>query len=333
MFPLETRDPYSPDSPFPGKFQILSLDGGGLKGVYSAAVLAAFEDDEQVSIADHFDLIAGTSTGGIIALALASGLSAKKIVEFYERYGLVIFPRLRFGWWNRFFSHGYKQEPLKDALVETFGEHKTIADLKKRVVIPSFNLEEGAVYIFKTPHHSRFKRDGKAPLWQVALATSAAPTYFPASTHLEGLRLIDGGVWANNPSLVAVLEAKSVLGASLENIYVLSLGTTKDLVNRPLDLDTGGLKQWAEPAADVIMQAQSTAVNNHLLHLLPRENTTRLDMLVPEGIFKLDQIDYARLKAKARHTSRHDCPKIQPFLTHRPTPYRPFKKGDTHVSY
>lgn len=324
------EDPYLTTTLLPGKCQILSLDGGGLKGLYSAAVLASFEEDEQVKIAEHFDLIAGTSTGALIALGLALGKTAKEIVDFYEQHGPKIFKRKPFDFWRRISSTRYDQAPLKDALIEVLGDNTTLADLKKRVIIPSFNLEEGEVYVFKTPHHPRLKRDGKAPLWKVALATTAAPTYFPASTHLENTRLIDGGVWANNPALIAVLEAKSMLGVPLEDIHVLSLGTTQPLVNRPLDLDKGGLKQWVKPVAEVIMQAQSEGINGQLAHLIPRQNITRLNTSVPPGIFEMDRIDYDRLKAKAHHTSRKDCPKISPFLSHQASEFKPFNKGENH---
>jgi patatin-like phospholipase/acyl hydrolase len=174
------------------RFQILSLDGGGIKGLFSAAVLSAIEDDLNVNVVDHFDLITGTSTGGIIALGLSLGMRPREIVEFYLSKGSLIFPTgFRVKWrhwlWNKF-----SQNPLRAALEECFKD-KRIADCTKRVVIPSYNIGEDDVYIFRTPHAERLRRDWKVPLWKVALATSAAPTFFPCSRHVDSLRLIDGG--------------------------------------------------------------------------------------------------------------------------------------------
>jgi patatin-like phospholipase/acyl hydrolase len=164
------------------RFQILSLDGGGIKGVFSAAVLAALEEDLGIRVIDHFDLIAGTSTGGIIAIGLGLGLSARQIVDFYMKHGRSIFPGSS-GLWNctrHWFRSKYATEPLESALVECFGEH-LLGESRKRLVIPAFNLGEDDVYIFRTPHHERLRRDLKVPAWKVARATCAAPTFSRAS--------------------------------------------------------------------------------------------------------------------------------------------------------
>ena len=121
-------------------FQILSLDGGGIKGLFSAAVLAAIEEDLTTNVVDHFDLITGTSTGGIIALGLASGMRPREIVEFYLSKGPRIFGK---AWGLRWLQHWlrrkYSQTPLREALQSCFKD-KRIADCTKRVVIPSYNL-------------------------------------------------------------------------------------------------------------------------------------------------------------------------------------------------
>src|SRR5262249_56292833 len=112
------------------------------------------------------------------------------------------------------------------------------------LVIPAFDLGENDVYLFKTPHHERLKRDWRVPMWQVAMATSAAPTYFPAfCLPGDGVRLVDGGVWANNPAMVGVAEAVSMFGQPLDTIRVLSIGTTSDTRTRGRGLDRGGLLQ------------------------------------------------------------------------------------------
>ena len=153
------------------KFQILSLDGGGIKGLFSAAVLTFLEDDLDIKIVDHFDLIVGTSTGGLIALGLGSGLAPKDIVEFYVTQGPNIFPSNPLLFLKRYIRRKFDAGPVEDALKSCFGD-KRLADSVTRLVIPSYNIGEDHVYLFKTPHHARLKRDWKVPLWKVGMATS-----------------------------------------------------------------------------------------------------------------------------------------------------------------
>lgn len=297
------------------RFQILSLDGGGIKGLFSAAVLAHFEEDLNIRIVDHFDLIAGTSTGGIIALALASGMRPKEIVEFYVAHGPYIFPRQRLGWLKHFMRHKFCPSNLEESVKECFGE-KLVGDLKKRVVIPSYNLGEDEVYLFKTPHHERLRRDYKVPVWQVAMATSAAPTYFTAFSAMNRIRLVDGGVWANNPCLVAIAEAVSMLNVPLGSIRLLSLGTTDELKGRPNSLDCGGKWQWREEGINIVLRGQSIGANTQAQHLLGKENVLRIDPKVPDGLFALDKISENELLAKAAHESRQISPSVKFFTDH-----------------
>src|SRR2546426_3847238 len=164
--------------PTPERFQIMSFDGGGIKGLFSAAVLAKLEDDLSTDISGHFDLIVGTSTGGIIALGLGLGMKPREIVQFYMEKGPKIFgSSLGLRRISHWFCRKFDQTPLRNALQECFKD-KRLADSKKRLVITSYNLGADDIYLFKTPHHKRLKRDYKVPMWEIALATSAAPTYF-----------------------------------------------------------------------------------------------------------------------------------------------------------
>jgi len=109
------------------------------------------------------------------------------------------------------------------------------------LVVPSYNLGENAVYLFKTPHHVRLRRDFRVTMWAVAMATSAAPTYFPAfRLPTDHVRLVDGGVWANNPAMVGVTEAVSMFGCALDEIRVLSVGTTTSVAPRRASSTTPG---------------------------------------------------------------------------------------------
>jgi patatin-like phospholipase/acyl hydrolase len=314
----------------PERFQILSLDGGGIKGVFSAGVLAAIEEDLGVSVSDHFDLIAGTSTGGIIAIALGLGLRPREIVEFYLREGESIFPK-----WcgvkslQHWLVRKYSAGPLEAALKRCFKE-KRFGDSKKRLVVPSYNIGEDDVYIFRTPHAERLRRDYKVPAWKVAKATSAAPTFFPASRDVDSLRLIDGGVWANNPSLVAVTEAFGTLGVPLSAIHVLSIGTSYAVTQRKGRLNGGGILSWGwkNAAVDVIMRGQSIGVNNQVTWLLGKDHVERLDPNVAADEFVLDGIHKADdLIAKAAHYSRIFMPTFQErFMGHQAPPFEPMHK-------
>ena len=308
------------------RFQILALDGGGIKGLFSAAILAHLEDDLGISITDHFDLITGTSTGGIIALGLGLGIKPREIVEFYVTNGPEIFKPSCFTWLRHIFKNKYEANPLEKALKEYF-EDKKLSDSHKRLVIPSYNIGDDSVYLFKTPHHERLRRDYKVPMWKVARATSAAPTYFPAFSGVDNVRLIDGGVWANNPSIVGITEAVSLLNMPLEQIYVLNLGTTDEVKAYSSHLDGGGCLKWCKAAVNVIMRGQSIGAHTQTQHLIGRDHVERLDPKVPDGLFALDKLSTEALLGKAAHESRHFCPRFKElFGGHMASEYLPIYK-------
>lgn len=199
-------------------FKILAIDGGGIKGLYSASVLARLEEKAGVKSGNCFDMICGTSTGGLIALGLANGITAADLVKLYLERGKEIFPTAenrQLRWLQRkvfqfvkqtFYRGKFSNKNLKAILQETFGD-TTLGELQNLVIIPSFNLTSGMPRIFKFPHkEGDFFMDKNIRLVDAALATSAAPTYFPIHS-IDDTLYIDGGVWANNPSLCGLLEA------------------------------------------------------------------------------------------------------------------------------
>ena len=269
--------------------RILSIDGGGIKGVFPASFLTTIEDSIGDKISNYFDLIVGTSTGGIIALGLGLGFSAKEILAFYEKSGPDIFAG---NWFLRFLrsfgSSKYGQKPLREALTSIFGERK-LGESTRRLVIPSLNLETGEVHIYKTSHHPRFERDYKEKAVDIALATAAAPTYFPTHHSAAGTPLIDGGVWANNPAGLAAVEAIGVLDWPRESIKILSIGCT----NEPLNIGLGrkyalGWGYWGPKIVSVFMGAQSSSSLGTAQLLAGHENVFRINLLVPKGRFGLD---------------------------------------------
>lgn len=216
------------------KRKILCLSGGGFLGLYTASVLELLEKEFGAPIADYFDLIAGTSIGGIIALALAANVPAEEIAATMRDNGGSIFGDDRpasgqvaetLDLRKSAFSAKYRADGLKTLISDLVGEDTKIQDLKHRVLVPAVNLTKGAPQMFKTPHHPDLIRDGPRQLVDVALATSAAPTFFPIHT-IDNQKFADGGMYANSPDLMALHEATHFLGASEQDVSILSIGTT-----------------------------------------------------------------------------------------------------------
>ncbi|MCT2263876.1 MULTISPECIES: CBASS cGAMP-activated phospholipase [Actinomycetes] len=314
-----------PTTPSFDRFQILALDGGGAKALFTAQVLARLEQDLDVSIKDSFDLIAGTSAGGIVALALGAGLTPSEIVEHYEELVEAVFPATRRRLWRRarqLTAPIYDADALRTALTKVLGE-RLLGDSAKRLVIPAWDVQRGAVHIFKTPHHKRLARDWRLSMVDIAMATSAAPLYFPAA-RVDGHRLIDGGVWANNPSVVAIAEAVSMLDVPLASIRVLNVGTIDQLTNHPKRLDRGGLFNWAKPIAPLILNAGSRGGQGIAEHLIGKDAYTRFDARVPGDLYALDSADPDDIAGLAASVSRELSPVYTArFATHRAAEYTP----------
>lgn len=310
-------------------FQILSLDGGGVKGVFTAAVLTVIEEDLNVRVADHFDLIAGTSTGGIIAIGLGLGLRPAEILNFYETYGPKIFKNY-FGWTvlDWVFRSKYPQDALKTSLrsADVFSD-RLFGSSSKRLVIPSYSLTKDQPYLFRTPHCEHLRQDWKIEAWKVALATSAAPTYFPVCQEINGIRHIDGGIWANNPTMVGITEAYRFLNMPLDRISVFNICPLSDVRNRPKWLSSAGIAQWAFSGhiTDVIMRAQSTGVFNQSINLLSQDQVFRVDPCVQGKVFSLDSAESIHeIAAIGREVARHLVPDLKTrFFGHLAAPYEP----------
>ena len=293
--------------------RILTIDGGGINGAFPASFLATVEDSVGENITNYFDLIVGTSTGGIIALGLGLGLSAEKMLRFYEEYGPTIFKGNRGLRWLRWLGASkYSSIPLEKALRNCFGD-KRLGDSKKRLVIPSLNLENGEVYIYKTAHHPRLERDYKENAVEVALKTAAAPTYFPTRRSSAGTPLIDGGTWANNPVGLSVVEAITLLNWSKDSLKVLSLGCTTEPLNVKWGRNTPlGCLYWGTKFVEVFMHAQSHASLGTAKLLAGHENIIRIDPVMARGKFGLDKTkEIDSLRGIGASEARHALPKLR----------------------
>ena len=317
-----------PDLADQERFQILALDGGGAKALFTAHVLARLEEDLGVSITDAFDLIAGTSAGGIVALGLGAGLTPAELATHFEDLTQTVFPRARRRPWRRIRqlrSPLYDPGSLRTILTEILGTRQ-LANSSKRLLIPAWDVGRDSVHVFKTPHHARLKRDWRISMVDIAMATSAAPTFFPAA-RVDGHRLIDGGVWANNPSVIAVAEAVSMLEVPLSALKVLNVGTTESVSHHPKRRDQGGYFQWATTIAPTLVQAASRGGQGTAEHLVGRDNFHRFDALVPGGLYELDSIDADDIAGLAAAVSRELSPTYaEVFAEHHAPDYVPLVK-------
>jgi len=254
--------------------RILSLDGGGIRGLVSCHWLAGVEralaSAGKPGLLKHFDLIAGSSTGALVACGLAHGISPDTLAELYRAQRHVIFPDLAGRLWsraNRLISDGmsaprYDGVGIEKVLRKVFGK-TTLGQLKAPVLITSYDTISRTPVIFKSfdPKH----RD--LLVWEVCRASSAAPTYFPAhAMKVEGKEcaLIDGGVVANNPTACAIAEAlrKDARVDNSRDLVVLSVGTGER--TRSIDLDSArswGALEWAVPIIDVLFDGNTDSVD------------------------------------------------------------------------
>lgn len=265
--------------------RILCIDGGGSRGIIPAHILAHIEEQIGKPICQLFDLIAGTSTGGILALALTkpdvSGLpeyTARRLCNIYEQEIPRIFQNPR-SWWGNLLTSKYKSTAFKQVVQECFGDCKLNSVLCD-ILIPCFDMEHRMPYMFRS-RLARLQSEHDFFLRDVALATSATPTLFapvhlPRSSDDRFIALVDGGVFANNPAVCALAELKSMFPGEKEDYFVVSLGTGKSL--RPLTpelLGLWGYVRWSRPMLELVFESISEAVHEQMKFLLPATDAQR----------------------------------------------------------
>ena len=218
-------------------FHILALDGGGTRGIYAAQILAKVEETLSGEVRDCFDLIAGASTGSIIAGAAAVGIPMQDVVSLFENDSPRIFRKLPFlTKASTFVCSRYSNNHLAKVL-ESHLHDTTLADVSTPLMIPSADISTDGVHVFKSRFLNdlgeSYTRDGDVLLKDAILASCAAPTYFdphPVGPYL----LVDGGLWANNPSIIALTEAMSKFKKRPDHVKILSIGTgyTKNMYTK-----------------------------------------------------------------------------------------------------
>ncbi|MBK8565719.1 MAG: patatin-like phospholipase family protein [Saprospiraceae bacterium] len=313
-------------------FKILSIDGGGIRGIIPGMVVAEIEKRMGKPACKIFDLMAGTSTGGIIACGLVipdpdddvePRYSAMQLVELYQKEGKRIFE----GGSSKFFSMlsalvecTYAHEGIEGVLAEYFGDAE-LKDALKNILITSYDIELRKPMYFK----SRLAKDKNLAdeenfkMTQVTRATSAAPTYFQPTRILSPKQmhysLVDGGVFANNPSVLAYAEAKELYklrsGREINAMptpeegvpyFMLSLGTGRTFNPYKYEDAKGwGAPKWIRPMIDILMQGVSETVDYQMRYLLPdapdgTPHYRRINPLLPHELSEMDNADADNIK-------------------------------------
>ena len=208
-----------------GTFHILALDGGGARGIYPAQLLASIEQALGAPVKESFDLIAGTSTGSIIAGAAAVGIPMTQVVDLFHSEAARIFRKRRLGSFH--VRSKYALHPLEQ-VVRNRVSRVTLGEITTPLMITSSDISTGGVHVFKSRYlkdlGEPYVRDADIILGDAIVASCAAPTYFDP-VPIGDLLLADGGLWANNPSMIALTEAASKFGQRVEQVHILSIGT------------------------------------------------------------------------------------------------------------
>ncbi|MGB8522160.1 MAG: patatin-like phospholipase family protein [Candidatus Acidiferrales bacterium] len=270
-------------------YRILALDGGGIRGIYTAVLLNRIAQ-EVPGFTDRADLLAGTSTGGIIALGLAKGMVPADLVNLYRDNGKTIFSRdllHEIGDLGNLVGAKYDNTDLIEIIDRTFGDGKLKELLPRHVLIPSFDLDNKAVppklRTWKPKFYHNYagpQSDGDENIADVALRTSAAPTYFPV---YQGY--VDGGVVANNPAMAALAQAIDNVtgGQQLADLRLFSVGTGLTPVFVSGDEHNWGLAQWAQILADMMLGGMVGVADYECARLLGN-NYFRLTPILPTPI-------------------------------------------------
>ena len=287
--------------------RVLAIDGGGIRGLIPALVLTELERRAGRRIFEMFDLIAGTSTGGILACALCAPdpLPASDLVELYTEEGPKIFDRSLF---QRIRSaDGLLDEKYDDAALdsamERFLEHKRLADTRPDLIVPSYDTALPGPYFFKTTKARETPEADDFPLSIVARATSAAPTYFEA-LEAGDKALVDGGVFATNPAMCALAEVLNREDVRPRDVVMLSLGCGQHTERHSFDqIKNWGLVGWARPILDVVFDGVSDAVDYQLQRVLDPERYFLLQVeltLASDHLDDASEENLAKLSSQAR---------------------------------
>lgn len=299
-------------------FKILAIDGGGMRGLYAAYLLKRIHEELNVIFSEYFDLIIGTSTGSIIAGAIAVDYPIEKIVLLYEVEGRKIFSSNGFSL-SGFYRSKYSKRYLEIILNKALG-NKTLSDVKKtRLIIPATDIANGQVFVFKSSYLDEFVRDKNTKIVDAILSSCAAPTYFDPN-RVDNYLLADGGLWANNPALVGLTEAIGKLKIDKDDVSILSIGT--GVGTQYYEIDGAENRNWGmangwqgSKLIDTILNLQSISSENMTRLVLGDRQYLRLNFKSDTKLAmdKLDILD--SLKSRADQTFTYEINKIKSFIS------------------
>ncbi len=287
------------------RYRVLSLDGGGIRGIVTVLLLKQLSSLPSLAgWLDRVDLIAGTSTGGLLALGIARGLTLEAIENIYVTKGKVIF---RDSWLDDVADIGtligadYDLKGLRRVVRQILATDTTLGDLGKHVLVAAFDLDNagdpqrapGDPRTWKPKLFHNFpgpNSDQDALAWKVGLYTAAAPTYFPA---YEGY--VDGGVYATNPSMCALaqtLDRRYGPPAELDEVVLLSIGTGTSLHYIPKKNLNWGYAQWAKPLVTLVLDGVAGIADYQCRQILG-ERYHRLAPAFPSGTtYAMDDVKH-----------------------------------------
>lgn len=268
--------------------KILSIDGGGIRGIIPAQILVALEEkiqkksnNPEARIASYFDFFAGTSTGGILICLLLCPdeydpqkpkFSAKEALDLYQKYGNKIFKvsiLSKILNYKSLFSEKYRAKPLEDILLNYFGKAR-LSKLLKPCLITAYDIQERKAHFFASHDYSKKGDCSDFYLKDLCRATCATPAYFETAflKSISGFKhaLIDGGIFANNPAFCAYSEVRNSTGDPLaKDMLILSLGTGSENKSYPYaKAKRWGALGWIKPSIDIMMSAASETTHYHL---------------------------------------------------------------------
>lgn len=300
--------------------KILCIDGGGIRGVFVVAILRAMEQEYKKPISEMFDLIAGTSTGSIIAASTILQIDMSDVLENYIKYGKKIFARqAKVGFLKSVYSDKY----LRRYIQKAFGDI-SLNDISKPLIIPAVDITHGKPFVHRSNYGDDLKNDHTIKLWDAVLSSCSAPVYFPPNNINNHYMAIDGGLWANNPSLVCLTEALHYFKKDTSEINIMSIGTGIQSINFSVETEKEwGVAKWlpfhlpsmkmTPKLLDLALQLLSESVTYHCHHLLGNQYLRINEELGEEVPF--DDVDYIEKLIKlGNHAYSNNRTKIHTFL-------------------
>jgi uncharacterized protein len=277
--------------------KLLCIDGGGIRGIFAITILQALEEEVGHPVGELFDVVAGTSTGAIIAASVSLNKNMSEIYESYKHYGEKIFTRqAKVG----LFKSVYSDRSLRHLLKKAFGEVK-LQDISKPLLIPAVDITHGKPFIHRSNYGHPDNEDLSIKLWDAVLSSCSAPVYFPPNKIGDQYLSIDGGLWANNPSLVCMTEAIHFFTKSMDEINILSIGTGLQNINFTNGKEKyWGINQWlpfhfpsmkvTPKLLDLALHLSSESVSYHC-QLLLKEHYLRINEELGEEV-PFDEVKY-----------------------------------------